>query len=175
MNIKREIETVGAVYVGCFKAQDAAGIAALYADDGVHVAPNGPRSDIRQFYGELFKFGFNDQETILRDARLPAADIAIASGEHRISGRAQDGSPIARGGYWTATYKRDETGSWKIVVQTAIPRPRHRPNLLASGSPPLLWPLLIQKRTSGTLRAKAANDPFRTEARTFQYPCLTPL
>src|SRR5262245_62070860 len=123
MNIKREIEAVGAAYVGCFKARDAVGIAALYAEGGVHVAPNGPRSDIRQFYDELFKFGFKDQETILRDARLLATDIAIASGEYRISGTALDGSAMARGGHWTATYKRDETGSWRIVMQTAIPRP----------------------------------------------------
>jgi uncharacterized protein (TIGR02246 family) len=123
MNIKQEIEAVGAAYVARFKARDAAGIAALYAEDGVHVAPNGPRSDIGQFYEELFKFGFTDQETVLHEARLMATDIAIASGEYRISGRAQDGSQMTRGGYWTATYHRDETGSWKIVVQTAIPRP----------------------------------------------------
>ena len=41
MNIKREIEAVGAAYVecfkardACFKARDAAGIAALYAEGG---------------------------------------------------------------------------------------------------------------------------------------------
>lgn len=123
MNIKLEIEAVGAAYVARFKAGDAAGIAGLYAAEGVHVAPNGPRSDIGRFYDELFKFGFTDQETVLQEVRLLATDIAIASGEYRISGKAQDGSPMTRGGYWTATYQRDETGSWKIVVQTAIPRP----------------------------------------------------
>ncbi len=123
MNIRREIEAVGAAYVERFKAREAAGIAALYAEGGVHVAPNGPRSDISQFYDELFKFGFTDQETVLQEVRLLAADIAVASGEYSISGKAPDGSAMARGGYWTATYQRDGTGSWKIVVQTAIPRP----------------------------------------------------
>lgn len=123
MSIEREIEAVGAAYVGRFKARDAAGIAALYAENGVHVAPDGARSDIGQFYDELFKFGFNGQETVLHEARLLATDIAVALGEYRISGKALDGSAIARTGYWTATYKRDAAGSWKIVVQAAIPRP----------------------------------------------------
>lgn len=122
MNLEQQLEEIGSAYVASFKERNAAGIAALYADGGVHVAPNGARSDIRQFYDELFKFGFNHQETVLQEARLLSSDIAVARGEYRISGKAPDGTAIARGGYWTATYKRD-AGVWKIVVQTAIPRP----------------------------------------------------
>jgi ketosteroid isomerase-like protein len=121
IDIKKEVEKIGSANSGSFNRQDEAGIAALYADGGVHINPAGPRTDIEQFYREVFKAGFDHQEVSLDEAWLLGADTALAIGQYRISGKDASGTPMQRGGYWTATYVR-EGGKWKIRMQTAIPK-----------------------------------------------------
>ncbi|MBR0801869.1 nuclear transport factor 2 family protein [Bradyrhizobium jicamae] len=40
-DIKQEVEKIGSAYAESFNRQDATGIAALYADDGMHINPEG--------------------------------------------------------------------------------------------------------------------------------------
>jgi hypothetical protein len=42
IDIKLELEKIGSACVESFNRQDAAGIAALYADGGMHINPAGP-------------------------------------------------------------------------------------------------------------------------------------
>jgi ketosteroid isomerase-like protein len=55
MDIKQELEKIAAAYVDSFNRQDAAGVAALYADGGMHINPAGPRTDIEQLYQAIFQ------------------------------------------------------------------------------------------------------------------------
>ena len=121
INIKQELEMIGAAYTQSFNRQDAAGIAALYAADGVHVGPAGPRKDIEQFYQPIFNAGFNHQVSNIDEAWLAGPDVALAVGQYRISGKDQNNALIERGGYWTGTYVRED-GQWRIHLQTAIPK-----------------------------------------------------
>jgi ketosteroid isomerase-like protein len=121
-DIKRELEEIGSAYTESFNRQDAAGIAALYAIGGMHINPAGPRTDIEQLYRAIFKAGFNRQDSGIDEAWTLSADIALAVGHYRISGKDPSGLTIERGGHWTATYVR-EGGKWKIRMQTAIPEP----------------------------------------------------
>jgi uncharacterized protein (TIGR02246 family) len=120
-NIRQEIERIGSAYAESFNKRDAAGIAALYADGGLHINPAGPRTDIQQLYQGIFKAGFDHQDVSLDEAWPVGSDAAIAIGQYRISGRDSGGAPVERGGYWTATYVR-QSGKWKIRMQTAIPK-----------------------------------------------------
>ncbi len=52
-NLRQEVERISSAYVESFNRQDAAGIAALYTDDGVHTNSAGPRTDIKEFYRGL--------------------------------------------------------------------------------------------------------------------------
>jgi len=120
-DIKQEIEKIGSVYTESFNRRDAAGIAALYASGGVHINPAGPRTDIEALYQSIFKAGFDRQESNIDEAWPLGPDTALAIGQYRISGIDPSGTPIQRGGYWTATYVR-VGGKWKIRMQTAIPK-----------------------------------------------------
>jgi ketosteroid isomerase-like protein len=120
-DMKQELEKIGSAYAENFNRQDAAGIAALYANGGMHINPAGPRMDIEQLYRAIFKAGFDHQETTLDEAWALGTDAALAIGQYRIVGKDPTGAPIERGGYWTATYVR-EVGKWKIRMQTAIPK-----------------------------------------------------
>lgn len=120
--LKEEPEKVGATYTASFNRQDAAGIAALYADGGRHINPLGPRTDIEELYKSIFKAGFDHQESNVDAAWRLGSDTAIAIGQYQIAGKdRQSGLRIERGGYWTAAYVC-EAGIWKIGMQTAVPK-----------------------------------------------------
>ena len=84
-------------YMESFNRQDAAGIAALYANGGMHINPAGPRTDIEQLYQAIFKAGFDHQETNLDEAWPLGTDAALAIGQYRIAGKDPTGAPMERG------------------------------------------------------------------------------
>ena len=121
-SLKRELEEISAAYVGGFNKKDSASIAALFSAGGVHINPAGPRKDIEQFYHAIFKAGQLDHyETSFDEFWSVGPDTATATGQHRMTGKDQSGTPIERLGRWTATYVR-EGGKWKIQMLTALPR-----------------------------------------------------
>ena len=120
-DIRQELEKIGSAYMESFNRQDAAGIAALYANVGMHINPAGPRTDIEQLYQAIFKAGFDHQETTVHEAWPLGTDVALAIGQYRIAGKDPSGASIERGGYWTAPYVRED-GKWKIRMQTALPK-----------------------------------------------------
>jgi acylphosphatase len=82
-DLKRELEGVASAYTQGFNRQDGAGIAALYANGGVHVNAAGPRTDIEEFYNAVFKAGFDHQEAGIVAAMAVGADTAVAVGQYR--------------------------------------------------------------------------------------------
>jgi ketosteroid isomerase-like protein len=109
-----------------FTNRDAAAVAALFAADGVLVAPDGifvGREAIEKRYQETFQNWpftlFND----LRDCHLKAIDNAVWSfGEWGGTFQAQTG-PVFVKGYFSAIYIR-EGDAWKIRILTLSERPR---------------------------------------------------
>jgi ketosteroid isomerase-like protein len=93
-DIKQELEKISSAYMECFNRQDAAGIAALYANGGMHINPAAPRTDIEQLYHAIFKAGFDHQQTNLDDAWPLGTDAALATGQYRITGRDPTGAPM---------------------------------------------------------------------------------
>lgn len=120
-SLRQEVERIGAAYAESFNKQDAAAIAALYAEGGIHINPAGPRTDIGEFYSGLFRAGLDHQESSVDEVWPLGEDTAIAIGQFRTTGKHAGGATIEVHGYSTATYVRTG-GTWKIRMLSAIPK-----------------------------------------------------
>jgi ketosteroid isomerase-like protein len=119
--VKQEVEKIASAYAESFNKQDAEGIAALYASDGVLVNPTGPHTDIEPLVKGAFKAGFDHQEITVNQVWPLGTDAALSMGEFRQTGKNESGAPIETVGLWTATDVR-EGGHWKIRMLTAMPK-----------------------------------------------------
>jgi ketosteroid isomerase-like protein len=121
VDLKQEVEKIGAAYVESFNKHDPAGIAALYATGGLLVNPAGPHADIAEFYQGAFKSGFDHEEVTLDQAWPMGNDSAVAIGEYHIMGKKPNGEPLEIIGRWTAAYV-PEGGKLKIRMLSAFPK-----------------------------------------------------
>ena len=122
-NTRQQIERIAAAYVENWNKHDAAGIAALYTQDGVLVTPTGAvRSGSQEIeqasQGVMKTFPQHNGETIEQISPL-GNDADIRIGEFHLSGQGQNG-PTKLDGRYTAVDVR-EGGTWKIRLFTAVP------------------------------------------------------
>jgi uncharacterized protein (TIGR02246 family) len=120
-NTRAQIERIAAAYVENWNKHDAAGIAALYAKDGVQVTETGVKSgaqEIEQAYQSVMKtFPAHNGQTIEQISPL-GNDADIRIGQFHLSGEGPNG-PIKLDGRYTAVDVR-EGGTWKIRLLTAV-------------------------------------------------------
>jgi ketosteroid isomerase-like protein len=121
MDMKQDVEKIASAYVESFNKQDGAGIASLYASGGVHIDPVGPRTDIAEFYRDVFKAGFDHEESTVDQAWPLGTDSAIALGEYHVTGKNESGELLEVVGRWTAVYV-PEGGKLKIRMLSAFPK-----------------------------------------------------
>ena len=119
--LKQELDQVSAAYADCVNRQDAAGIAALFVNGGMHVNEAGPRKDIEQFYVAMFMVGSPRMKSNVDDAWSLSPDIATSLGEVRVTGKDASGAAFERVRRFAATYVRDG-GRWKIQMLTTLPK-----------------------------------------------------
>lgn len=120
-DLKQEVQKIASAYAESFNRQDAAGIAALYANGAIHVNPVGPRTDVEEFYKGVFKAGFNHEEGTVDQVLPLGADMALGFGEYHMAGKKQSGEPLDVTGRWTAVYVL-EGGTRKIRMLTSLPK-----------------------------------------------------
>jgi ketosteroid isomerase-like protein len=120
-NLRAEVEKIAAAHAENFNKQNAAGIAALYAQGGKQVNAAGVHTSIEEVYQNAFKLGFNRQEVTVGEVSSIAPDVALGIGEFANSGQGKDGALAVRG-RWTAVYTR-ENGVLKIRLLTGLPIP----------------------------------------------------
>jgi uncharacterized protein (TIGR02246 family) len=108
-----------------FKKNDANGIAALFTEDGILVAPDGMfsgRQAIEKRYAVIFQrwpiTTFSDQRY-----QLNAIDNAVWSVGEWWSTIQTEAGPKFQGGYWSAIYIQ-EGEDWKIRLLTVSGRPQ---------------------------------------------------
>jgi uncharacterized protein (TIGR02246 family) len=123
-NTRQQVERLAATYAENFNKQDAAGIASLYARDGVLVsraakAVKTGAQEIEQTYQSVFKSGMNHTDITVDQVSPLGTDAVIAIGEYHGSGHGQNG-PIEVDGHWTGVDVR-EGGIWKVRLLTAFP------------------------------------------------------
>ena len=121
-SLKQELQQINNAYAASYNSRDAAGIAALFVNGGVHVNEAGPRTDIELFYQTAFKAGSSHRmDASVDEVWSLRTDIATAVGRARITGKDQGGATVERSRRTTATYVRED-GKWKIQMLTALPR-----------------------------------------------------
>jgi len=115
-DLKKQMEQLSSAYIESFNKQDAAGVAALFASRAIIVAPSsGARTDIEQYFKDMFKADINRGEISVDQISPLGADTALGTGKYRMKNQ------IEIAGLWTATYVR-EGGKWKIRMLSAIPQ-----------------------------------------------------
>jgi uncharacterized protein (TIGR02246 family) len=125
-NLKQAVQKIGTAYAENFNRQDAAGIAALYAKEGVLVTAAGLQTNIEQYYQAAFKAGSNHKEISVDEVWSMGPDTVLAMGQFHITGKSPSGAPIDVAGIWTGTDVR-EGGNWKVRMLSAIPKPPQPP------------------------------------------------
>ena len=118
-------EQLAGPYRNAYDKQDAAGVAKLFAKDGVLVLSIGKHvytgpQEIEQIFQSLFKAGFNHTEGAEEFSSL-ANDTVVAIGEYHNSGQGPNG-PVKADGHYTAVDVR-EGGVWKFRLLTAFRDP----------------------------------------------------
>jgi uncharacterized protein (TIGR02246 family) len=116
---ERDIRHLFSNYVAATNASDAAGVAALFADDGIRYPPNAPaafgNSAVRSWYQAAFdqlKVDVRSVDVVEIEA---AGEWAFASGTFAITLRPKSGGePIEDAGNWLTILKRQVDGGWRI-------------------------------------------------------------
>jgi uncharacterized protein (TIGR02246 family) len=124
-NTRQQIERIAAAYVENWNKHNAAGVAGLYAKDGVLVTATGAvmsaPSEIEQAYQTAMKtFPQHNGQTIEHISPL-GNDADIRIGQFHLAGEGPNG-PTKLDGRYTAVDVR-EGGTWKIRLLTAVPIP----------------------------------------------------
>jgi len=121
-NLKQEIAKIASAYEQYYNKQDAAGITSLYTKNYLRVSTDGVVPDNTKFYEGGFKAGFNHLEIKTTEIQPLSDDMAISTGEARITGKSAKGDPLDATAIWTALDVR-ENGQWKIRMLTSLPKP----------------------------------------------------
>ena len=129
-NLKDELAKVASAYEQHFNKQDAAGIAALYTKDYLRVTQNGVEPDNAKYYEGAFRAGMNHLEIKTTDVQPLSEDMALLTGEARVTGKSEKGDPLELNVIWTSVDVR-ENGQWKIRMLTSVPKPPTEPQQAA--------------------------------------------
>lgn len=121
-NLKMELGKVASAYEQNFNKKDAAGITSLYTKNYLRVNDGGPVTDNTKLYEGAFKVGFDHLEIKTTEIQSLSDDMALSTGEARITGKSEKGDPLDATLVWTALDVR-ENGQWKIRMMTSLPKP----------------------------------------------------
>ena len=125
-NLKEELGKVASAYEQHFNKQDAAGITSLFTKNYLRVTQNGIEPDNTKYYEGAFKAGMNHLEIKTTDIQPLSENMALLTGEARVTGKSEKGDPLELNVIWTSVDVR-ENGQWKIRMLTSVPKPPPQP------------------------------------------------
>jgi ketosteroid isomerase-like protein len=96
-NLRAEVEKISSAHAENFNKQNAAGIAALYAQGAKLVNAAGVQTSVEENFQNAFKLGFNHQEVTIGEVSSIAPDVALGIGEYANKGQGQNGALEVRG------------------------------------------------------------------------------
>jgi len=111
-------------YIKAVSAGDAAGLAALYAEDAIRMVPNEPpikgREAIRAFYEADFNLFGNEETNTVEDIQV-VGDLAVVRGAYTNKATPKIAGPAAieDSGKWVAVSRRQADGSWKFAFDAS--------------------------------------------------------
>jgi ketosteroid isomerase-like protein len=130
-NLKEELGKVASAYEQSFNKQDAVGITSLYTKNYLRVTADGIVADNTKYYEDGFKAGLNHLEIKTNEVQSLSENMALLSGEARVTGKSEKGDPLDLTVIWTALDVR-ENGQWKIRMLTSLPKPPPQPQEAAA-------------------------------------------
>ena len=93
----KAVETFTANYLKLWNAQDAAGVAALFVDDGMEIPPTQPvtgRDNIEKWFASIFKAGATDLRYDEITRVQPEGNVVLAVGQFTVKLPAAGGGPV---------------------------------------------------------------------------------
>ena len=117
--VRQAIDSIYTRYNAALKSGDAAGIAQMYTDDAIVMAPNFPAWQGRAavnagFAGFFGQFAITDVRLATRDVIVSGA-LAIEQGTYEWTLHPKTGADIKDNGKYLTVWQRQTDGSWKIV------------------------------------------------------------
>ena len=122
-NIRESIAAADDVFMATFKQGDAAGLAALYANDGQVLPPNGDfvsgQQAIQRFWQAIFDMGIKEAQLEIVEVEKQG-DTAFEVSRFKLLG--ESGQVLDEGKY-IVIWKRDQ-GQWKLhrdIFNSSLP------------------------------------------------------
>ena len=124
--LREALATRNKKFDDAFLREDAAALAAFYAEDGCYVDPAaGPiygRKSIEKFYTDLFKKVHHTKHSSTLEQYSPhimgtAGNEVWTAGEWNAIFQVENGAPLQAKGYWLDVDVREGDG-WKFLVST---------------------------------------------------------
>ena len=118
VDIRAEVEAVNEKWMAAFNGGDAAGVAALYTEDGHSLPPNTEKVDgreaIQSFLQDGIDVGYKDIVIETVEAEV-SGDTAYEMGKYTITLESAEGEVVTETGKYVNIWKYVE-GSWKLHV-----------------------------------------------------------
>lgn len=116
-SVKEEIDTSLAKFSAAFNAGDAAGVAALYTEDGVLLPPGAERSEgrkgVQDFWQGLIDAGGKDLSLQAEEVQSDGA-LAYEVGRFSLKVPDQDGAAQPVAGKYIVVWKQGQDGRWRL-------------------------------------------------------------
>ena len=116
--LEAAMDAIEADYIAAYNAGDAAGIAALFADDGVQSPPLMPQLDkagVEAMYAAQFETMEALQLEVMREGYVTDGNHAVSWGGFRVVMTPTGGEPVEASGRYGVVNRQEPDGSWKIV------------------------------------------------------------
>lgn len=120
------MDQVDAEWLGAMQAGDADRLAAPYAADAVFVTPTGRVVVGREAIADLYRTGFANGSKVVRggihrDGAQPGGfGFVYEWGHGGATRRETDGREVTHEGPYLTVWRRDPTGTWKIIRNMAF-------------------------------------------------------
>jgi ketosteroid isomerase-like protein len=104
-------------YVAAYNSGDAAGIAALFTEDGMLSAPLAASVDpagIEAMYGASFEAGVPMVLEVMREDYMVAGEMAIGWGAFQVTATPPEGEPFVSSGGYGSVMRMEADGTWKL-------------------------------------------------------------
>jgi len=126
--METEVRRATAAFADALSRGDAAGAAALYAEDAKLLAPKAElvagRAEIEAYWRTGVALGVSRLELETIELELAGA-LAVELGSYAILVSAERGEPLVDSGKYLALHKQQRDGSWRRAVDVFNPESMH--------------------------------------------------
>jgi uncharacterized protein (TIGR02246 family) len=117
--VQRSIDSALVTFMAAAKRSDPAGMASVFAEDGMVLPPgmkaSSGRPQIEKGYAAMFRVMGLPEITIKTTDLIVSGEYAIETGTYDQTMKPTNGTPVRDIGKYVSVWKRQPDGSWKMV------------------------------------------------------------